>query len=53
MPCRGLFLESSGNFSGPGKLFCVSPVCIQDESFNNFDNDAIKLSVNEAELTGL
>ena len=34
----GPFLESPGNFSG---------------SFNNFENDEMKLSVNEAKLTGL
>ena len=28
-------------------------VCIQDSSFNNSDNDTMKLSVNEAKLTGL
>ena len=46
---RGLFLESSR----PGKLFCVCRIYIQDQSFNNFDNDTMKLSVNEAKLTGL
>ena len=36
------------------KLFYVCRVCVQDQSFNNFENDAImKLSVNEAKLTGL
>ena len=49
----GPFLESPGSFSGLGKLFCVSRVCIQDQSFNNFENDTMKLSVNETELTGL
>ena len=36
-----------------GKLFFVCCVCIQDESFNYFENNTIKLSVNEAKLTGL
>ena len=35
------------------KVFYVCRVCIQDSSFNNSDNDAMKLSVNEAKLTGL
>ena len=26
---------------------------IQDQSFNNFENDTMKVSVNEAKLTGL
>ena len=38
---------------GPEKLFCVCRIYIQDQSFNNFDNDTMKLSVNEAKLTGL
>ena len=33
---------------GPGNLFCVRHVPIHDQSFfNNFENDAIKLSVNK------
>ena len=40
-------------FFGPGKLFWVCRIYIQDESFNNFDNDTTKLSVNEAKSTGL
>ena len=35
---------------GPEKLFRV---CNQDQGSNNFENDIIKLSVNEAKLTGL
>ena len=35
--CRQLF--------GPEKVFYVCCVCIDDESFNNFDNDTMKLSV--------
>ena len=46
---KGPFLESR-QLSGPGKLFYV---CIQDQRFNNFENDTMKLSVNEAKLTGL
>ena len=38
---------------GPAKLFCVHRIYIQDQSFNNFDNDAVKLSVNEAKWTVL
>ena len=38
---------------GPGNLFCVRHVPIHDQSFNNFENDAIKLSVNKAKLAGL
>ena len=37
----------------PGKLFCVCCIYIQDHTFNNFDNNTMKLSVNEAKLTGL
>ena len=36
----GPLLESPDNFSGR--------VCIQDQSFNDFENDRMKLSVNEA-----
>ena len=50
----GLFLESFEQYLfGPGKLFCVCCVCIQEQSFNNFENKTMKLSVNEAKLTGL
>ena len=31
----------------------VFRVCFQDQSFNNFENDVIKLTVNEAEMTGM
>ena len=45
----GLFLESFEQyFFGPAKLFCV---CIQEQSFNNFENKTMKLSVNKAKLT--
>ena len=54
----GLFLESPDNFSAPKSCFVfqgqhVCRVCIQDQGFNNSENDIIKLSVNEAKLTGL
>ena len=49
----GLFLESFEQyFFGPAKLFCVCCVCIQEQSFNNFENKTMKLSVNKAKLTG-
>ena len=44
---RDPFLES------PEKLFYVCSVCLQYQSFNNFENDTMKVSVNEAKLTGL
>ena len=53
---KGLFLESPGNFSGPESCvvaFCVCCVYIQDQSFNNFENNPMNLSVNEVKLTGL
>ena len=37
----------------PRKLFYVCRVCIQDLSFSNAENDTMKLSLNEAKLTGL
>ena len=42
------FLESPGNFSGPGNWF----VFIQYQSFNNFKNNKMKLSVIEEKLAG-
>ena len=44
---RDPFLES------PEKLFYVCSVCLQYQSFNNFENDTMKVSVNAAKLTGL
>ena len=38
---------------GPEKLFYVCRVCIQDQSFINFENDTMKLSFSEAKLTDL
>ena len=37
----------------PRKLLYVYLVYNEDQSFNNFENDTMKLSVNEAKLTGL
>ena len=37
----------------PRKLFYVCRVCIQDLNFNNSENGTMKLSLNEAKLTGL
>ena len=42
------FLESPGNFSGPENWF----VFIQYQSFNNFKNNKMKLSVIEEKLAG-
>ena len=47
---RTMFLEGPVRCSG---LIFVRRICIQDQSFNNFYNDTMKLSVNEAKLTGL
>ena len=49
---RGPFLESVGTFSGAEAVLCCS-VFIQDESFNNFENNAMKLLLNDAKSTGL
>ena len=49
---RGQLLESPDNFSGPKSCFMFCRVCIQDESLNNFDNNKVKLSVNEAKMAG-
>ena len=35
------------------KAVCVCCVCVQDQSFNNFENNTMKLSVDEAKLTGM
>lgn len=42
------FLESPGNVSGPENWF----VFIQYQSFNNFKNNKMKLSVIEGKLAG-
>ena len=48
---RGPFLESSDNFSGP-KSCSMFAVFAFKMSLNNFENNKVKLSVNEAKLTG-
>ena len=47
---QGPVCRKSRELLGPGKLFGVCYICIQDLSFNNFDNDTctIKPSVNKA-----
>ena len=47
------FLESLDSLDPKIKRFYVYRVCIQDQSFNNFENDSMKLSVKEEKLTGL
>ena len=49
----GQLAEREYSKVGPGKLLCVCCIYIQDQSLNNFDNDTMKLSVNEAKFTGL
>ena len=52
----GPFLESCNNFPGPeNALIHVYHVCIQNQSFNTFENDTMKVSAKyyEAKLTGL
>ena len=48
-----LFLESPGNCLGWESCFAFCHLCIQHPSFNTFENDITKLSVNKARLTGL
>ena len=54
-----LSLKTVWIFRGQGQVFFESPdhyVCrvrIQHQIFNNFENDTMKVSVNEAKLTGL
>ena len=50
---QGPFPRKSRLRFGPGRLFCVCPIYIKDQSFNNFDNDTMNLSVNEEKMTGL
>lgn len=47
------FLESPDSLSGPEKVIYACSVCIETQSFNNFENDTIKNIVDEAKLTGL
>ena len=49
---RGPLLESPDNFSVP-KSCSMFAVFVFKMSFNNFENNKVKLSVNEAKLTGL
>ena len=50
----GPFLEGPVTFRTRKVVLSLFCVCIQGQSFNNFENDTIKLSrVNEVELTGL
>ena len=49
----GSLLESPDNFSGPESCFIFVCVSIQDQCFNNFENDGMKLPVNKTKLTGL
>ena len=50
---RGLGLVSPSNCSSPESCFCVCRVCIQNQSFHNFKNYTLKLSVNKEKLTDL
>ena len=43
----GPFLKNTNITFGPEKLFYVCRVCIQHYSLNNFENNTMKLSVNE------
>ena len=52
-PWASVFLKRPGNFSDPKSCFNLSQVCIQDQSFSNFENVKMKLPVNEAKLTSL
>ena len=50
----GPFLKTPDNLFGPEKLFMFAVFAIKlTISFNNLENDTIKVSVNEAEFTGL
>ena len=48
---KGPLLESPDNFSGP-KSCSMFAVFVFKMSFNNFENNKVKLSVNEAKLAG-
>ena len=46
--------QSPDNVSAPKSYFVfVVHVCIQDQGSSNFENDLVKISVHEANLTGL
>ena len=55
----GMYSPSGARFSKvlivfrARKAFYVYRLCSQDQSFNNFENDTMKVLVNEALLTGL
>ena len=49
----GSFSQKSRYLFGPGKLFYVFHVYLQDKHFNRFANDQTKLLANENKLTGL
>ena len=52
-PCPGACFSKVPVTFRARKAVCVCCVCIQDQSFNNFENNTMKLSVNEVKLTGL
>ena len=52
-PLLGPVSQKSHQRFGPENLFCVRHVRIHHQSFNNFENDTIKLSVNKAKLASL
>ena len=45
-----LFSKVPINFRARKAVLPVGRVCIQDQSFNNSKNDAMKLPVNEAKI---
>ena len=52
--CWGPFLKSSDNVSEPKSCIVFAVFYIQDQSFNNSENDTMKLQlINEAKLTCL
>ena len=50
---KGQFLESPRSFLGLESYFVFAVFTFKIKTFNNFDNDTMKLSVNKAKLTGL
>ena len=47
------FLKVPLTFRARIGVLCLPYICIQLQSFDNFENDTIGLSVKEAKLTGL
>ena len=47
------FLKVPLTFRARISVLCLPYICIQLQSFVNFENDTIELSVKEAKLTGL